>query len=158
MGQTRAGRHRRYRPRADRLDAYQFDDWTRQSSANCCPRSTRDIAPRCQRNTSSERASVRALGDDLASPLSPPLIASPTPAATPITYVVVAGDTLARIASRYGVTVQAIVAANRLKDPSALRVGTVLILPIGPGYAPTWTRTPMTSTITPTFPTPGAIK
>jgi len=62
---------------------------------------------------------------------SPTRAASPTPTATLVTYVVVTGDTLARIASRYGVTVQAIVAANNLKDPNVLRVGTVLIIPTG---------------------------
>jgi LysM repeat protein len=59
----------------------------------------------------------------------------PTPAPTPTqapaqqTYVVAAGDTLSSIAARFGVTVQALMAANDIADPNALSIGQVLVIP-----------------------------
>jgi LysM repeat protein len=53
----------------------------------------------------------------------------PTRMMTPMTYVVQRGDTLYRIAQRYDVTVDAIVAANALANPDRLDVGQVLIIP-----------------------------
>jgi len=44
-------------------------------------------------------------------------------------YVVVAGDTLSRIAQRFNVTVQAIVTANNLSNANSLSVGQRLIIP-----------------------------
>ena len=46
-------------------------------------------------------------------------------------YVVVAGDTVSRIAARYGTTVTAIAAANRLEDPSLITIGQILVVPGG---------------------------
>src|SRR6185437_11033142 len=56
---------------------------------------------------------------------------SPTvaPAATPVVYVVQKGDTLSRIASKYGVTVADIVAANHLKDANKIGEGDRLTIP-----------------------------
>lgn len=45
------------------------------------------------------------------------------------TYVVKPGDTLYKIAARYGVTVSAIVAANNIANPNLILVGQVLIIP-----------------------------
>jgi hypothetical protein len=56
---------------------------------------------------------------------------TPVPTATPVTYVVASGDTLSRIATRFGVTVSALAAANNLQDPGKIRAGTVLIIPVG---------------------------
>ncbi len=57
--------------------------------------------------------------------------AVPVPTAVQgVTYTVQAGDTLSRIASRYGVTLQALVEANNIGDPSLIRVGQVLVIPI----------------------------
>lgn len=78
---------------------------------------------------------------------SPSLSATPTP----ITYVVVRGDTLTRIASHYGVTVATLVAANNLKDPRVIYPGTVLVIPIRPGFEPNRTETP---TLQPALSTP----
>ena len=56
------------------------------------------------------------------------------------TYVVQAGDTLGAISLRYGISVEAIQAANHLADPDSLSVGTALIIPAvtlqptGPGF------------------------
>ena len=57
---------------------------------------------------------------------------SPYPFASsqrPVTHVVVAGETLYRIANEYGVSVGRLMAANRLSDPRELRVGRVLVIP-----------------------------
>ncbi len=53
----------------------------------------------------------------------------PTP--TTFTYSVVEGDTLNGIASRFGITLEALMAANPGILPSALPVGTKLIIPSG---------------------------
>jgi LysM repeat protein len=61
----------------------------------------------------------------------------PTPGAEPnqttptggTTYTVQSGDTLFRIAQRFGVTVAAIVEANNLANPDSLSIGQQLIIP-----------------------------
>lgn len=56
----------------------------------------------------------------------------PTPTGVPpgfTTYTVQAGDTLFSIAQRNGTTVQAIVDANELANPNALRIGQTLLIP-----------------------------
>jgi murein DD-endopeptidase MepM/ murein hydrolase activator NlpD len=61
---------------------------------------------------------------------SPP--SSPYPfagAQTPVTHVVVAGETLYHLANEYGVTVGRLEAANGLTDPRELRVGQTLMIP-----------------------------
>ena len=63
----------------------------------------------------------------------PPAAALPTSATTTTvpftTYTVAAGDTLSAIATRYGVSVQAIANANHLTNLGALAVGQVLRIP-----------------------------
>jgi LysM repeat protein len=56
--------------------------------------------------------------------------APPTPV-TPTTYVVQPGDNLYRISLRFGVSVQAIAAANNIVNPWYIRVGQVLTIPTG---------------------------
>ena len=52
------------------------------------------------------------------------------PTAVPAqSHTVQAGENLTTIAQRYGVTVQAIVAANSITNPDRVAVGTVLIIP-----------------------------
>jgi LysM repeat protein len=56
----------------------------------------------------------------------------PAPAAGPGgTYVVQTGDILTRIAYKFGVTVEAIVSANHMKDANLLSVGQTLVIPGG---------------------------
>ena len=59
-----------------------------------------------------------------------PAIASPTPVPGVITYTVQAGDTLSKIAKEFEVDVEAIVEANDIEDPSLIRVGQVLVIPL----------------------------
>jgi membrane-bound lytic murein transglycosylase D len=46
-------------------------------------------------------------------------------------HVIRAGETLYQIAKRYGLTVAALVAANKLVSPDRVAVGTVLSIPMG---------------------------
>jgi murein DD-endopeptidase MepM/ murein hydrolase activator NlpD len=55
---------------------------------------------------------------------------------SPPTYTVVPGDTLAEIAQRLGVTLDALVTANQIADPSLIRVGQVLVIPNADGTVP----------------------
>jgi len=62
------------------------------------------------------------------------LEATSTPEPTPppiavITYTVQAGDTLGKIAAEFGVTVEEIIEANDIEDPSLINVGQVLVIP-----------------------------
>ena len=52
--------------------------------------------------------------------------------AAPGTYIVQSGDSLFTIALDYGVTVESIVVANRIKDPEFIRPGQVLVIPSEP--------------------------
>ena len=48
-----------------------------------------------------------------------------------VTYTVVSGDTIARIAQKTGARVQDIINANRIADPTKIQVGQVLFVPGG---------------------------
>ena len=75
---------------------------------------------------------------------SPPPLASPSPSPSPTlappqqrTHTVEGGDTLNRIAQRYGVTVEAIMQANGFTDRNRiLRIGERLIIPDSPPASP----------------------
>ncbi len=57
----------------------------------------------------------------------------PTPTAEPtrfLTHIVKAGENLTSIATDYGTTVEAIVAANRIENPRSLRTDQELIIPL----------------------------
>lgn len=53
----------------------------------------------------------------------------PAPAADATTYVVQPGETLYRIAHRFGVSVSALAAYNHLSDPTRLSIGQILRIP-----------------------------
>jgi peptidoglycan endopeptidase LytF len=75
--------------------------------------------------------------------LTPTITHTPTVTRTPtpsITYKVVYGDTLLSIARKFGVTLEALMLANNLKD-DRIYAGEILYIP-NPGPAPTATRTP----------------
>jgi LysM repeat protein len=52
-----------------------------------------------------------------------------TAAATNKTYKVVKGDTLTKIAKKFGITVAVLQAANPKVKPNALKIGQVLVIP-----------------------------
>jgi LysM repeat protein len=62
-------------------------------------------------------------------PPTPVIIASPTATATPVTHVVAEGETLLGIAIQYGVSVEALQAANPNVQARFLSIGTVLVIP-----------------------------
>lgn len=84
---------------------------------------------------------ARLLDDDGAAPPTTATTTTTVPATTttvattappttvPSTYVVQAGDTLTKIAARFGTTVAAIVALNQLENPDRLSEGQVLKIP-----------------------------
>ena len=55
---------------------------------------------------------------------------TPTPAPTPQTYIIVQGDSLSRIAAKFGVSMDALLAANpQIKDPNRITVGDAITIP-----------------------------
>jgi LysM repeat protein len=60
---------------------------------------------------------------------SPPPSVGPSPASTPVVYVVKQGDQLSRIAQSFGVTLQAIQAANGIANPNVIIPGQKLVIP-----------------------------
>jgi murein DD-endopeptidase MepM/ murein hydrolase activator NlpD len=59
--------------------------------------------------------------------ISPNAVLQPTP--TPIFHIVRGGETLFRIAQRYGLTVNALASANNITDPSLIYSGQRLVIP-----------------------------
>lgn len=62
-----------------------------------------------------------------------PPIGATTTAAPPITYRVTRGDSLSAIAQKFGVSISAIVAANKIRNANAISEGSVLIIRRAPG-------------------------
>lgn len=81
-------------------------------------------------------------------------VAAPAAAATaaPATtsYTVASGDSLSRIAARYGTTVAALASANGIKNPSLIRIGQVLTVPANGAAAPAPAAVAATATVTTT--------
>lgn len=75
-----------------------------------------------------ETSGAPPVATSVAAPTNPPAeVEGPPPGG--VTYVVQRGDTLYGIARRYGITVQALVNANKLANPNRLDVGQQLIIP-----------------------------
>jgi LysM repeat protein len=72
---------------------------------------------------------------------------TPVPVQTPATYTVQSGDTLGAIAAVYGVSVEALAAANSIADPSRISIGQVLVIPKA-GQAPAATPVQVAATMT----------
>jgi LysM repeat protein len=66
---------------------------------------------------------------------TPVIIASPTPTATPVTHVVVEGESLLSIALDYGVSLEALQAANPNVQVRFLSIGATLVIPPPEGGA-----------------------
>lgn len=76
------------------------------------------------------------------------LTSAPTPTAAPsgrVTYKVKSGDTLSSIATKYGISWQALAEANKLTSKSTLRIGQELVIPV-PGSQPAPASAPTAST------------
>lgn len=67
----------------------------------------------------------------------PTLTSTLTPTPLPVIHTVKRGETLLFIASEYGTTVEAIMEANDLSDPSALQIDQELVIPIQSRARPT---------------------
>ena len=74
-------------------------------------------------------------------PSATPQLIFPTP--TPLTYTVVAGDTLNGISQKFGVSLADLLAANQDVTSSTLSIGTVLIIPTTPISTPVSGPTPV---------------
>ena len=61
-------------------------------------------------------------------------------------YIVQSGDTLGKIAVRYGTTVAELLRLNGLTNPDVIAVGQKLIMPAGSGAAPASVATPKPAT------------
>ena len=75
-----------------------------------------------------EEAFKRAIESLRIGEFTPP-VATPTLESGVTTYTVQAGDTLAKIAKEFEVTVEAIIEANEIEDPDLIQVGQVLAVP-----------------------------
>jgi LysM repeat protein len=62
-------------------------------------------------------------------PTVPPTALPTAPAANYIEYIVQKGDILRTIAQKYGVTVEEILAINRIPNPDSLNVASVIRIP-----------------------------
>jgi hypothetical protein len=81
-------------------------------------------------------ASPTQAGASVAPSTAESLAPTPLPTATPLTYTVVRGDTLTKIAKKFGVTVEQILAANpQIKDANTINVGDVIVIPTGAAAA-----------------------
>lgn len=67
---------------------------------------------------------------------------------TPQTHLVAAGETLSLLAQRYGLSLDAVMAANPGIDPQALTIGQRIFLP-APSGAEAWLPTPLPLTVAP---------
>jgi LysM repeat protein len=74
---------------------------------------------------------------------TPPATPSPAPSPTAFTYSIARGDTLNALAQRFGVTLDALLAANPGLSPATLSVGQKLNIPVaGQNFAPAPLATP----------------
>jgi hypothetical protein len=84
-----------------------------------------------------------------AGPSGPPAEATPTPGPTQLVYLVQEGDTMSKIADRFGVPLAALIEANRdnIPNPDVLQIDQEVIIPVAapttlPGVTPSPSPTP----------------
>ncbi len=70
-----------------------------------------------------------------------PVAPAPAPCPGGFTYVIKPGDTFYKIARRFGITVDALIAANPGVDPNNLQIGQAICIPVTPAphICPPWT-------------------
>lgn len=62
---------------------------------------------------------------------SPSLAPTPIPSPTPQTYAIAAGDTLSKVAKRFGITLADLLAANpSIKNPDKISIGQEIVIPV----------------------------
>ncbi len=101
-----------------------FRPWRSCSVAWSWPRSCCSSCPRC--SASGDRSRAHAPAPTRRSRRRPPSAEpTPVPEPTPQTYVIKSGDTLSRIAREFGVTLDALLEANkdRISNPNRIAVG-----------------------------------
>jgi LysM repeat protein len=86
----------------------------------------------------------------VAASLVPTKTLTPVPTPTPVTYVVRSGDTMGDIAIELGISVEALMKANKLSNPDTLSAGQILIVPVTPGASSSGDSSQATSGPTPT--------
>lgn len=91
--------------------------------------STPTVTPQLELIPYSSPTPVRVSSPTREIRITPTIAPSPTP--TPLTYEIVAGDTMLAIAFQHGITLEELLAANPDVNPRALSVGTELIIPFG---------------------------
>lgn len=64
-------------------------------------------------------------------PIPPTSTLTPSPTPTPVIHIIERGDTLFGVALDYGVTLDALLAANGIEATDILRIGQALIIPLG---------------------------
>ena len=106
------------------------------------------LAAACGRPTDTPTPTSGPLGVTLAVPLNtprstrlpgertPPPTLTPAPTATPVIHFVQPGETLIDIAQSYGISLDALQAANGVLRPETLQIGQQLIIPSGLGVQP----------------------
>ncbi|MBL8162831.1 MAG: LysM peptidoglycan-binding domain-containing protein, partial [Anaerolineae bacterium] len=104
--------------------------------------SAQDVTPEVTAEAPAEvtaEATAETTSEALTSAPAEVVAPSPTPAG--VQYVVRSGDTLFRIAVRFGTTVRALVEANNITNPSLIYAGRTLVIP-GVTATPTPTAAP----------------
>lgn len=100
--------------------------WDTPGAGNVPPNSTPSPPPAATVTPSTASGAAPTATEEGALPA--PTV-TPLPTATPQSYQVQPGDNLTRIARQFGVSVEALIAANGLANPDRLRPGDVLIIP-----------------------------
>lgn len=91
--------------------------------------------------TPTPTAAVTTVASPTEAPHTETVQSQPTPTPTATVHVVKRGEFLASIAQQYGVTVQDILAHNRLRNPNILYTGQKLVIPAsGPRPSPPQTK------------------
>jgi LysM repeat protein len=104
-----------------------------ENAASTAPAPTEPPAE--EPTTAREEEAVADLPADTPVPVAPTEPPPPPPVETPTTqslgstYTVQAGDSFASIATQFGVSIEALQAANATVDPNALQPGQVLVIP-----------------------------